>query len=328
MERLPILRRGGEEFIMNLRQLRYFTQTVEAGNITRAAEQLYVAQPALGLQIRQLEEELGVPLLIRHSRGVTATEAGKLLCERAQEVLKRVEQIKLEVMALAGTSAESITLGLTPGLGKLFGAGLMVRVRDDMQGVALSVVEEMSYVLIDAVERDEVHIALAYEVGEKPGLARVPLFDEELLYVTSDSSDTGPISLSEILSRPLALAGERDHVYQLVMQAGRELGIEPVIGFEASSVGIMKSLVIEGSAVSVMPYGSVIEELQRGEITGRRIEGGQLVRTLYLIHSSRRAPLIHEEDLVELIKLQIRGALRKVKPMVNPREGLAARIAD
>lgn len=182
--------------------------------------------------------------------------------------------------------------------------------------------------LIDAVERDEVHIALAYEVGEKPGLARVPLFDEELLYVTSDSSDTGPISLSEILRRPLALAGERDHVYQLVMQAGRELGIEPVIGFEASSVGIMKSLVMEGSAVSVMPYGSVIEELQRGEITGRRIEGGQLVRTLYLIHSSRRAPLIHEEDLVELIKLQIRGALRKVKPMVNPREGLAARIAD
>lgn len=224
---------------MNLRQLRYFTQTVEAGNITRAAEQLYVAQPALGLQIRQLEEELGVPLLIRHSRGVTATDAGKLLCERAREVLKRVEQIKLEVMAQAGTSAESITLGLTPGLGKLFGAGLMVRVRDDMQGVALSVVEEMSYVLIDAVERDEVHIALAYEVGEKPGLARVPLFDEELLYVTSDSSDTGPISLSEILSRPLALAGERDHVYQLVMQAGRELGIEPVIGFEASSVGIL-----------------------------------------------------------------------------------------
>lgn len=46
---------------MNLRQLRYFAQTVEAGNITRAAEQLHVAQPALGLQIRQLEEELGVP---------------------------------------------------------------------------------------------------------------------------------------------------------------------------------------------------------------------------------------------------------------------------
>lgn len=313
---------------MNLRQLRYFAQTVEAGNITRAAEQLFVAQPALGLQIRQLEEELGVPLLIRHSRGVTATEAGKVLHERARDLLRQVDQIKQEVVAFAGTAAESITLGLTPGLGKLFGAGLMVRVRDDMADVALSVVEEMSFVLIDAVERDEVHLALAYEVAEQPGLARVPLFDEELLFVTSDTSDSSPIALSEVLRQPLVLAGERDHVYQLVMRAGADLNLQPEVSFEASSVGIMKSLVVEGSAVSVMPYGSVIGELQRGELVGRRIEGGRLVRTLYLIHSSRRAPLIHEAELIELIKLQIRGALKKVDPMVNPREGLMARAAD
>ncbi|KQY25750.1 MULTISPECIES: LysR family transcriptional regulator [Rhizobium/Agrobacterium group] len=313
---------------MNLRQLRYFAQTVEAGNITRAAEQLYVAQPALGLQIRQLEEELGVPLLIRHSRGVTATEAGKLLYDRARDVLRQVDSIKQEVMAHTSTAAESITLGLTPGLGKLFGAGLMVRVRDDMQGVSLSVVEEMSFVLIDAIERDEVHLALAYEVTERPGLARVPLFDEELLFVTADGSETGPIALRDVLKQPMVLAGERDHVHQLVTQAAEKLGIEPIIGFEASSVSIMKSLVVEGSAVSIMPYGSVIGELQRGELTGRKIEDGQLVRTLYLVHSSRRVPLIHEDELVELIKLHIRSALRKVEPMVNPREGLAPKLVD
>lgn len=313
---------------MNLRQLRYFAQTVEAGNITRAAEQLYVAQPALGLQIRQLEEELGVPLLIRHSRGVTATESGKLLYDRARDVLRQVDSIKQEVMAHTSTTAESITLGLTPGLGKLFGAGLMVRVRDDMQGVSLSVVEEMSFVLVDAIERDEVHLALAYEVTERPGLARVPLFDEELLFVTSDASETSPISLSDVLKQPMVLAGERDHVHQLVMQAAGRLGIEPIIDFEASSVSIMKSLVVEGSAVSIMPYGSVIGELQRGELTGRKIEDGQLVRTLYLVHSSRRVPLIHEDELVELIKFHIRNALRKVDPMVNPRDGLAPRLTD
>lgn len=313
---------------MNLRQLRYFTQTVEAGNITRAAEQLYVAQPALGLQIRQLEEELGVPLLIRHSRGVTATQAGKLLYDRARDVLREVDAIKQEVMAQTGTAAESITLGLTPGLGKLFGAGLMVRVRDDMQGVSLSVVEEMSFVLVDAIERDEVHLALAYEVTERPGMARMPLFDEELLFVTHDASETGPIALSDVLKQPMVLAGERDHVHQLVVQAAERLGIEPIIGFEASSVSIMKSLVVEGSAVSIMPYGSVIGELQRGELTGRKITDGQLVRTLYLVHSSRRVPLIHEDELVELIKLHIRSALRKVEPMVTPREGLASKLTD
>ena len=51
---------------MNLRQLRYFVSVVEAGNMTRAAEQLHVAQTALGMQIRQIEEDLGVALLVRH----------------------------------------------------------------------------------------------------------------------------------------------------------------------------------------------------------------------------------------------------------------------
>ena len=65
--------------VMNLRQLRYFLSVVEAGNMTRAADQLHVAQTALGMQIKQLEESLGVALLVRHSRGVEPTPAGKLL---------------------------------------------------------------------------------------------------------------------------------------------------------------------------------------------------------------------------------------------------------
>jgi len=313
---------------MNLRQLRYFTQTVEAGNITRAAEQIYVAQPALGLQIRQLEEELGVPLLIRHSRGVSPTDAGKRLYERACEILRLVEAARAEVMAGRGAAAENITLGLTPGLGKLFGAGLMLRVRDDIEGVSLSVVEEMSFVLVDAIERGEIHLALAYEVADRPGLVRDPLLDEELLFVTADPSQTGAISLSEVLDHPLVLAGDRDHVHQLVHRAAEAVGRTPHIGFEASSVGIMKSLVIEGSVASVMPYGSVIGELNRGELTGRRIVDGVLKRTLYLVRSLRRSPLIHEAELAELIKLQIRGAMSRVQPMVIPREGLKAAETD
>lgn len=306
---------------MNLRQLRYFTKTVEAGNITRAAEQLYVAQPALGLQIRQLEEELGIPLLIRHSRGVSVTEAGKVLNERALEILRLVESTRQEVMG-ANIASESITLGLTPGLGKLFGADLLMRVRNDMEGVNLSVVEEMSFVLVDAIERGEVHLALAYEVLDRPGLVRDALLDEELLFVTADTSDTSAISLADVLDHPLVLAGERDHVYQLVHREAAAISRTPNVSFEASSVNIMKSLVMDGSVASIMPYGSVIGEINRKELTGRQIIGKHLVRTLYLVHSLRRPTLIHEAELAELIKLQIRIALQHVPPMVRPREGL------
>ena len=77
-----------------------------------------------------------------------------------------------------------------------------------------------------------------------------------------------------------------------------------------------------------MPYGSVAAELSRGELVGRRIEGGNLLRTLYLVHSLRRPPLIHEAELAELIKLQIREAMIRVAPMVTRREGLESIEAD
>ena len=84
---------------MNLRQLKYFVSVVEAGNMTRAAEQLHVAQTALGMQIRQIEEDLGVALLTRHSRGVEPTKAGSILYARALTVLKPVEEPRKEVSA-------------------------------------------------------------------------------------------------------------------------------------------------------------------------------------------------------------------------------------
>ena len=61
---------------MNLRQFKYFVGVVEAGTMTRAADQLHVTQTKLGMQIRQLEEDLGVALLVRHSRGIEPTKAG------------------------------------------------------------------------------------------------------------------------------------------------------------------------------------------------------------------------------------------------------------
>jgi LysR family nitrogen assimilation transcriptional regulator len=64
---------------INLKKLRNFCKVVEVGNMTKAAEQLHIALPALGQQMRQLEESLGVPLLVRHSRGVAPTEAGSLV---------------------------------------------------------------------------------------------------------------------------------------------------------------------------------------------------------------------------------------------------------
>ena len=77
---------------MDLRQLRYFVQIVESGSLAKASRQLFIAQPALSQQMARLEDEVGKPLLLRSSRGVTPTENGEALYHHAKFMLRQMEQ--------------------------------------------------------------------------------------------------------------------------------------------------------------------------------------------------------------------------------------------
>ena len=225
---------------MNLRQLKYFVSVVELGNMTRAAESLFVAQPALGMQIRQLEEELGVVLLVRHSRGVEPTSAGALLHARALAILKLVDETRQEVSAHDREGSEAVRLGLTPMLMMVIGPELVVRIRDCVPQVFLSLVEEMSHVLVDSLARGEIDLALAYDVPDLPHLARTELLREDLVLVSLPASGSGPlpasrsgrpIAFAEAMEESLALPESRDTVRDLVVRTAHELGLEPKIAF-------------------------------------------------------------------------------------------------
>ena len=84
---------------MELRHLRYFLAVAETGSLSRAAEKLFIAQPPLSVQIRQLEEEMGTPLFVRHPKGVRLTAAGQTLCQEARELLDVLEAVDKHLIA-------------------------------------------------------------------------------------------------------------------------------------------------------------------------------------------------------------------------------------
>jgi len=309
---------------INFRQLRYFAKIVEAGNITRAAEQLYVAQPALGLQIRTLEQDLGVPLLIRHSRGVTPTQAGQLLYERACDILRSVEDARKAVSGFSSPGHESVAVGLTPSVMHLAGQWMLVGAREAMPNVQMSVVEEMSYVLVDALEREEIDVAFAYSVPERPGLVRLPILEEELIFVSvPDSGDADkPIEFEEALRRPLALARDRDVLRSVIVSAAEERALVPNIAYEASSIVAMKKLVASGAAASIMPFGSAADELDRGVLQSRRIVNPPLRRTLYLVRASRRGRLNNEKVFLEFARTALLRMADALGPLVRKLPGI------
>jgi LysR family nitrogen assimilation transcriptional regulator len=291
-----------------------------------------VAQPALGLQIRQLEEQLGVRLLSRHSRGVSPTRAGQVLYERACEILRLVDETGREVTAAGRLEREGIVLGLTNGFMNMVGRDLILRSRQDLPAVKLSLVEERSVVLIDALERHEIDIALAYEVHERPGLLRVPLVEEEMLFVSASSKVPAeelqqPIEFSALARHALVLPGKRDGVRQQVLATAKRLALELNVMLDVSSISMMKNMVAHGDAAAVMPYGNAIDDIESGRLAGRRIVNPSLRRTLYLVRSLRRAPFKYEDELLELLGAMSVLFAEKLGPLARRLEALDEPLA-
>lgn len=96
---------------MELRELRYFLAVAREGSITKAAEQLFIAQPSLSKQMQNLEKEVGRPLFIRGSRKITLTETGQLLKKRAEELLELYEKAEAEIAAPPGEARGEVRIG-------------------------------------------------------------------------------------------------------------------------------------------------------------------------------------------------------------------------
>jgi LysR family transcriptional regulator, nitrogen assimilation regulatory protein len=288
---------------MNLRQLRYFIGIVDAGNMTRAAEHLNVAQTALSMQIRQLEEDLGVALLVRHSRGIEPTEAGKLLHARATGILRQVEDARREVASAGAEIHETVRLGITPALMLAIGAELIIRIRELAPNVSMSLTESMSHVLFDELRRGEIDFALCYDVPDEPHFARTAFLQEDLVLVTQpDEVRKGPVALVDALDGILAMPEAADTVRQAVARAAREIGLEVRVSYEIRSVAAMKSLAQKGAATCILPFASVAGDVHDGKLAARPIMMPPIRRTLYLAAPAQRPELRSETA--------IRGAVR------------------
>jgi len=303
---------------MNLRQLKYFIGVVDAGNMTRAAAQLHVAQTALGMQIKQLEADLGVALLVRHSRGIEPTRAGTLLYDRALEILKLIEETRNQVIAAEGDLGETIRLGITPALMAAIGPDIALAVREGMPRVFLSMAEAMSHVLTGMLERGEVDFILGYDTPDQPQFARMALMQDELFLVTKPNGKAKrTVSFAEAIKADLAMPEAGDAVRNAVLRVARELGLELKVAYEVRSVSAMKSLVFRGEAASILPLFSVAEEVDAGKLAATQIKAPAVSRTLY-VTSLRQAGLFRNSArLTDTIRRSLEGMIERLRPIAQ-----------
>ena len=283
--------------------MRYFVSVIESKSFTHAAESLRVAQPALGLQIRKLEDELGAQLLVRHSRGVEPTEAGLLLLDRARDILSRMEETRQAFRDLDGAPRGRITFGLTPSMTNILTARLVRRANHVLPHINLGIVEELSHVLVEWIRGDRLDLALAYESSSMPGLSAEPLLRENFYFIESVRIAQGApttIRLRDLAGRKLAVAGPAHGA--LLENIAAEHGIKLTIGMDIQSVAAIRDLVAEDLAAAILPYGGVARMVESGQLSARLIVDPVLSRTYCLVSSDRRPPSKAERGIQEMFR--------------------------
>jgi len=299
---------------MTIRQLQYFLRIAELRSFSKAAAYLHVAQPALGLQVRKLEEELGVKLLNRHSRGVIPTEAGLLLRDHAQIILRQIDRAKLSVGDLAGPPRGRIAVGLTPTLNLILATQLVERCRRDFPSVSLAIVDAMSEDLMEWVENDRLDLALSYNPSAVQGLVCEPLLVEDLCLIGpgDDTARLGPtVRLDDIADLPMILTSVTSGLRSIVEEAAHSRGFDLNVVLEIDSVTAMKEMAIKGVGYAILPMGSVTREVVDGRLSARAFINPVLSRKMYLAYSAKRPPSQATTAIRELLRDVVQENLRE-----------------
>lgn len=248
---------------METRRLATFVRIVDVGSLTRAADVLHIAQPALSQQINALEAELGQRLLIRSKQGVEPTEAGAALYRHAQVILKQLDDAVAEVGLLGREVAGQVFVGLAPlSTANLIALPLLRAVRKSYPHVLLRVTDNFALVLSEAMMTGQLHLAILYDSGPIKGLSFERLITEELLLVCAPgigpADDTVPIeALADV---PLLLPRPVHTIHATVNRALQSVGVQPNVVAELESVGLMGQAVSAGLGATMLPR-SIAERL-------------------------------------------------------------------
>ena len=300
---------------MDLRQLRYFVAVARERNFTRAAEILHIAQPPLSRQIQLLEEELGVELVIRSSRPVRLTEAGRVFYEQALQILGRVEQMK-EATRRVGLNQNSVlSIGFVAST--LYGGlpALVRKLRQQAPDLDIQLLEMMSVHQLPALKEGRIDIGFGRLRHADTAIVSTVLREERLAVAIPEGT---PLASKSDAIRPEALAGEKLIVYpreprpsfaDQVLNFLLDRDVRPAEILEVSEIQTALGLVAAEAGLCVVPSSA---RKLRSDVHYRLLSGDRATSPIILSHRAGDS-----SPHIELVKQLIQEMYQENPPWLG-----------
>lgn len=301
---------------MDVKQLRYFIAIAEQGSLSAAAARIGIAQPSLSQQVRGLERELGVSLLVRSPRGVRLTQSGEELLVRARGIVAALDETREALRHAGGPPRGPVAFGLPSSVSMVLSVPLAETVRLALPQVRLRVAEAMSGFIQGWLEEGSLDLAILYDVRAVRHMQIRPLVSEELQFFSAPdawplpSPPGRPVPLAELAALELVLPSESHGLRAMIERYARAAGVALTVAVEMDALAQIKTLVARGSGYTILAPAAAQDLVARGELVTAPIVQPVLRRPLYLVRSPGR-PLTRATQEVERVTLEVIADLVK-----------------
>lgn len=269
---------------LTLRQFRYFEALARHGHFGRAAAACSISQPALSVQIRDLEAELGAPLFERGARQVRLTALGEECLARVSAILRSVDELEDVARAAQGVLTGRLRLGVIPTVAPYLLPRLFGDFARSHAGLDLHIRETLTPRLLQELHEGKIDAAILALPVSEPGLEEVALFDEAFVFVRPEAEAHKPVPDGEALQKMRLLLLEEGHCFRdQALSFCNMTAAAPRDGLDGSSLTTLVQMVGAGLGVTLIPEMAVQVETGSAAVAVARFAAPEPCRTIGMV---------------------------------------------
>lgn len=295
---------------LTLKQLRYFEAVARHGHFGRAADACAISQPALSMQIRELEESLGTELFERGARQVRLTGFGEVFVLRVRDILRSVDELGDLARASRERLAGRLRIGIIPTVAPYLLPAIIGNLTRMYGGVEINVRETLTSKLVEELVEGRLDTAIVALPISEPSLAEVALFEEDFVLVRPSEDEGKPVPNREALREMRLLLLEEGHCFrEQALSFCNMRSVQPRELMDGSSLSTLVQMVGAGIGVTLIPEMAVGVETRSASVSVARFKHPQPSRTIGMIWR-RTSPLAKQLLQISDVVRQSADAMR------------------
>ncbi len=288
---------------VTLKQFRYFDALARSGHFGRAADACAISQPALSMQIKDLEEALGAQLFERGARSVRLTPLGDDLAARVREILRAVDEIGDLARAADDRLTGRLRIGVIPTVAPYLLPRVMQALASDHPDLDMYIRETVTPKLIGELTEGRLDAAILALPASEPGLSEDALFEEDFVLIRPATEAATPVPSKEGLKSMRLLLLEEGHCFRDQALSFCDIRTaQPREMLDGSSLSTLVQMVSAGIGVTLLPEMALPVETRSADVAVQRFPDPQPSRTIGMVWR-KSSPLTGQlRQLAELVK--------------------------